>query len=117
MAAAIAGNRGGAMSATGEVPDQRTRALTRANQIQRERIALLGGGYKQKIPADRMAELVVAVPEALASMQMRALLRYTQGYKSPRVSKLLDSELISETRLLRELTERQRLALAGRLRP
>ena len=110
------------MSAT--VPSQRLGALERAREVKRQRLELLGGGYGVKIPAERMAELILECPPALATMEILLLLGHTQGFgvKRNRVSQRLRGERllaavgITSNRRLGELSARQRAVVAEHLR-
>lgn len=105
------------MSATAEAP-QHLQALAVANRIRLERAHLLGGLGRRgsrKIPPERIAELLLDPPEVLLGMRVDRLLARTERYRWERVAKLLQQQRISETRLVRDLTERQRVALAERL--
>ena len=108
------------MSATAEAP-QHLQALAVANRIRLERAHLLGGlgglGRRgsRKIPPERIAELLLDPPEVLLGMRVDRLLARTERYRWVRVANLLQQQRISETRLVRDLTERQRVALAERL--
>lgn len=106
------------MSVTAE---HRAAALRRANEIRLRRAALLGGGGRfasasRKIPASRTAELIEDPPEELLNMRIDLLLARTIRYRSARATELLRREKVTETRLVGELTERQRKAIAARLR-
>jgi hypothetical protein len=99
---------------------QRMQALEVANRIRIERARLVGGAGArngtEKVPAERVAELLLDPPEALLGMRIGQLLTRVERYRWTRARKLLQAERISEIRLVRDLTERQRLALAERLR-
>lgn len=94
-------------------------ALASANKVRLERARLLGGlgrGGGGKIPRDRVADLLLAPPEVLLGMRIDRLLVRVERYRGTRVARLLREERISETRLVRELTDRQRACVAERLR-
>jgi hypothetical protein len=106
------------MSATA-FRSQRLQALERANAVRIERARLVGGTGGRaggKVPPERIAELLLDPPEALLGMRIGQLLTRVQRYRWARAVQLLKSERISDVRLVRELTERQRIAIAGRLR-
>lgn len=102
-------------SSTGHGPLQ---ALTVANAVKRERERLLGGVGRRrgpKVPRSRMAELIRDPPDALLGMRVDQLLARAQRWSWGKAEQLLDEEGITGTRLLGELSERQRLAIARRL--
>ena len=107
------------MSATTEVSPwaaQRAAALARANWVRSERTRLLGGANDPKVLSPgSMAGILLDPPDVLASMRISELLARTQQYRSARVRDLLRAVGIGESRSLRDLTERQRVALAERL--
>lgn len=97
----------------------RREALARANMVRMERARLVGGTGRRrgaKVAPEYVAELLVDPPEALLGMRVDQLIARVERYRWARTARLLASERISESRLVRDLTERQRYALAARLR-
>lgn len=106
------------MSATVSGTEQRLAALARGNEVKRERERLLGGQGKRtkgKVPPEWVAELLLDPPDALLGMRIDALLARAERYRDSRVREILRAEGVTGTRLVRDLTVRQRAAIAGRL--
>ena len=97
--------------------EQRYLALARANAVRSERARLLGSTAGRKtVSPERVAELVLEVPEALANMEIEDVLVRAQRWREARVRGLLARLGISGVRSLGALSVRQREQIAARLR-
>lgn len=87
-------------------------ALARANRVRLARAAL-----KRNIAAGdtTVAEILTEVPEEVESMAVADLLACQRRWGVTRCRRFLAGSMISETRLVGTLTERQRHELARRL--
>jgi hypothetical protein len=92
---------------------QHLTALARANMVRLARADL-----KRRIADGELtaAEVVLSCPWEVESMTVADLLASQRRWGATRCRKLLDSLQIRETRTVNSLTERQRGALAERLR-
>jgi len=87
-------------------------ALARANRVRLARAAL-----KRRIAAGEttVAEVLTTVPEEVESMAVADLLACQRRWGVTRCRRFLAGSMISETRLVGTLTERQRQELSRRL--
>lgn len=92
------------------VQQQRLLALDRANDIRIARAAL-----KRRLHAGQItpAEAILSGSRDLKTMTVDELLRSQRGWGPKRSSGVLRSVLLSDTKTLGSLTERQRVTLAG----
>ena len=87
-------------------------ALARANRVRLARAAL-----KRRIAAGEVtvAEVLATVPEEVESMAVADLLSCQRRWGVTRCRRFLAGSMVSETRLVGTLTERQRQELSRRL--
>jgi hypothetical protein len=93
-------------------PQQRMRALERANQVRLKRAELkrqIADGHRSA------AEVIIQLPDEAQNWSVGELLKSQRRWGSIRSHKLLAGMHISEKRPIGELTERQRREIAGRL--
>jgi hypothetical protein len=93
-------------------PQQRMRALERANEVRLKRAEL-----KRKIADGHLsaADVILDLPDAARNWSVGELLKSQRRWGSIRSHKLLTGMHISEKRPIGDLTERQRLLIAERL--
>jgi hypothetical protein len=93
-------------------PHQHMSALERANKIRLARAAL-----KRRIADGDLtaAQVILTVPEEVATWTIGKLLLAQRGWGDQRVRKFLGVNQISEVKTLGALTERQRMQLAAQL--
>ena len=99
-------------SATMAAAPQHMQALKRANRIRLARAEL-----KRQVAVGEITagEVILACPPEAVSMPLAELLLSQRRWGDARCRKFLDTNGISETKLLGSLTERQRQALAARV--
>lgn len=99
-------------TATAPEPQQRMRALERANEVRLKRAWL-----KRRIADGHLsaAEVILALPDEARNWSVGELLKCQRRWGSIRSQKLLAGLCISEKRPIGELTERQRRLIAERL--
>ena len=101
-----------ASPATATTAPQHLLALKRANVVRLARADL----KRQIAEGERtVAEVLLELPEEARSMQVADLLESQHRWGRTRSSRFLAPMLITETKTLEALTERQRRAIAARL--
>jgi hypothetical protein len=93
-------------------PPQRLQALERANEVRLARAEL-----KRRIAGGSVsaADVILACPQEANSWSMRELLMSQRRWGSKRCRKFLERKQIGELKPVGDLTQRQKLLLAGQL--
>ncbi|MHB8695316.1 MAG: hypothetical protein ACYDHH_29155 [Solirubrobacteraceae bacterium] len=93
-------------------PPQRLRALERANEVRLARAEL-----KRRIAGGDVsaADVILACPQEASSWSMRDMLMSQRRWGSKRCRKFLERNQIGELKPVGDLTQRQKLLLAGQL--